>query len=166
MSWLANCSLYSASPRLSSQFPTSSTPQNLIMRPGEKKEVSLRRLQCPKFETEVQATYFMDAANIKTFFYPWHHKTSQLTNWFMSKIKPLWLDFLFLLTNVSAILSYWTNYRMEQIRGNYQPEGADPTFVISGFLDFSSPENENLLRPLAEDCLSTWNTQIEFHGKY
>ena len=84
----------------------------------------------------------------------------------MSKIEPLWLDFLFLLTNVSAVLSYWTNYRMEQIRGNYQPEGADPTFVISGFLDFSSPENENLLRPLAEDCLSTWNTQIEFHGKY
>ena len=38
MSWLANCSLYSASPRLSSQFPTSSTPQNLIMRPGDKQK--------------------------------------------------------------------------------------------------------------------------------
>ena len=43
----------------------------------------------------------------------------------------------------------------------YTPDGADPTLVISGFFDFSSPENLNLLLPLLDDCRSTWNLIIE-----
>lgn len=39
MSWLSKFSLYSDSPRLSNQFPTSSTPQYEIMWPGKQSTV-------------------------------------------------------------------------------------------------------------------------------
>ena len=45
MSCFAKSSLYSVRPRLSSQFPTSSTPQNLIIRPGNKTNVIKTSLQ-------------------------------------------------------------------------------------------------------------------------
>lgn len=59
MSWLSKFSLYSDSPRLSNQFPTSSTPQYEIMWPG--KQSTVKQLWLYIKESEIIILSFIPA---------------------------------------------------------------------------------------------------------